>query len=246
MNTLWALKGRIHELMQARRELVQEVACTPEQEATRQQSLALCDDAIRAYVKQEIAVNPNSVHQWMLESKARQEDLKAEKKRLDGLLAAEEGDYARAETLVMETLQEMGEKELSVRGTLRRQGNGGVRAVEIVQPELIPPALQRVIVTVNRAVLITLLRGLSEEVLISLVPEVWKEGAPEPDKEAIREALLKRETCPNCGGSIVGFDLREYGGGANEPCPVCDGQKTVPCGVPGARLAERGEHLRVN
>lgn len=212
MMSLWSTKGRIYELLEMRRELFSEEAFTEMQVTDRLKSIEECDKAIRAYVVQEIKENPNSIHQWMLESKARQEDLKQEKKRLDGLLAQEEGEYDRAKTIVLETLQEIGETKLAVRGTLRRQPNGGVQPVEVTQPELLPTHLQRVTVTMplwswkNAMEYVEETVGYSQTMQDMINADA--KAKSEPDKEAIREALLRDE------------------------------------GVPGCRLAERGEHIR--
>lgn len=210
--SLWSTKGRIYELLAMRRELLSEEAFMEMQVACRLKSIEECDKAIRAYVVQEIKENPNSIHQWMLESKARQEDLKQEKKRLDGLLAQEEGEYDRAKTIVLETLQEIGETKLAVRGTLRRQPNGGVQPVEIGREDLVPAAFIKQTVTLTaewwKAIGRELGRTNGGLQLWYVLSDAIERAKSEPDKEAIREALLRDE------------------------------------GVPGCRLAERGEHIR--
>jgi DnaJ-class molecular chaperone len=58
-----------------------------------------------------------------------------------------------------------------------------------------------------------------------------------PDTERIRDALAQRVPCKQCGGD--GHRRCE------DRCPECDGAGTIPNTVPGAKLLERGEHLRV-
>ncbi len=100
----------------------------------------------------------------------------------------------------------MGERKV-LEGTngrkLRRQANGGVLAVDVVQPDMIPPALQRLTVRISVADWNALMRTPQSGLIEAHVSEA------EPDKEAIRAVL-------------------ESGGG-----------------VPGCRLKERGESLRV-
>ena len=210
MNTLWSVKSRLWELVTLRREMLAEVAFTPEQQAERQAGIAETELAIKAYVCEEIKTNPNSVHQWLLESKARQEDLKAERNRLDGLLAAEEGDYERAKTLVMEVMAEIGEKRLPVRGTLRTQGNGGVRPVAVRQPEMVPDAYKRVSVTMRLDVWRRMEDMFCEpdfrkdEYLNEAEWESVKVGTPEPNLTDIRIAL-------ESGLGVAGCELLDRG-----------------------------------
>lgn len=246
---LWNTNGRIYELLQVRREQI----ATPHLDAESQHLiLAEVDKAIREYVVGEISENPNSIHQFILESRARQQDLKAEKKRIDGLLAAEEGEEALATHILTEVLTEIGETSLPVRGTLRLQPNGGIEPLEVTNVYWLPEGLKRYTLT---------MRGDLYHWLWSVVTEFEKKHAVHPlahqafddasssaDNSAIREALKQRMPCPNCNDLIagVGFDLTEYGGGKNEPCPTCQGKRTVPVSIPGARLLERGSHLRVS
>jgi hypothetical protein len=239
MNSLWSTKNRLYELIQLRRELQTEEAFTDMQVADRLRSIEEADKAIRAYVCEEVSANPNNIHQFLLESKARQEALAAEKKRLDGLLATEESEYERAKQLIAEVMREIGEKKLPVRGTLRLQANGGMQPVEVSQPELVPPELMRVSVTMSLFWWNAIRDNYGNE------DGALKASRPEPDLTAIREVLLKREPCTACRGN-GGVDLTDHGGGPYEPCPVCNGEKTVPTGVPGCRLLDRGEHLRIS
>jgi hypothetical protein len=143
--------------------------------------------------------------------------------------------------------------------TLRRQGNGGVQAVEVLQPELVPEGLKRYSLT---------MRGDLYHWLWSVVTEFEKEHAihplahsvfddahsvfddakTEPDLTAIREALEARERCPACGG-LMRVAVCDCEGGSNpewHDCDTCNGEGTIPAGVPGCRLVPRGEHLRVS
>lgn len=63
----------------------------------------------------------------------------------------------------------------------------------------------------------------------------------EPDNARIREALGCRIPCPECAGERV-----YLGPVVDGPiCPRCHGQGTVQQIIPGTRLGERGQHLRV-
>jgi len=203
MTALWSVKSRLWELVMFRREVVGGLTFLPEQEEERQQCLAQIDRDIRAFVCEEIKINPNSVHQWMLESKARQEDLAREGRRLDSLLAAEEGDYERAKTLVMEVMAEIGEKRLPVRGTLRVQGNGGQRAVEVRQLELVPEGLKRYTVKMRGDLLFWLANFLGDArehhtPIHPLALMVLNDAKGEPDLTAIHDALEAGEAVAGC------------------------------------------------
>jgi hypothetical protein len=189
MNTLWSVKSRLWELVTLRREMIADVAFTPEQEAERQACIAETDSVIRAYIGKELKADPNTVHTWFMESKAEQADLKRERDRIDGLLARAEGDYERAKTLVMEVMGEIGEKRLPVRGTLRTQPNGGVRGVDVRQPEMVPAEYLRVSVKMSLAAWYVV-RGR-----VSLPMEA---GTPEPNLTAIHDALERCEPVAGC------------------------------------------------
>lgn len=211
MNTLWSVKSRLWDLVTLRREMLAEVAFTPEQEAERQACIAEMDLAIRAYIGAELRSDPNTVHSWFMESKAEQADLKRERDRLDGLLAAAEGDYERAKTLVMEVMGELGEKRLPVRGTLAVRGNGGVRPVAVRQPEMVPDEYKRITVTMR----LDVWRRMEEmfvfepdfrkdEYLNEAERASVKVGTPEPNLTDIRIAL-------ELGRGVAGCELLERG-----------------------------------
>jgi hypothetical protein len=210
--SLWGVKGRIYELLQLRRDTVEFLAFTPEQEEDKLASLAVIDNEIRAYVVEEIKTNPQTVHTYMLESKARQAALEMEGRRIDGLLASEQGEYARAEELVLETLNAIREKKLPVMGTLRRQNNGGVLAVEVVQENLVPEGLKRYTLTMRGDLYHWLWSVVTEwekeRPAHPLAHRVFDEAKSEPDISAIRAELERGEGVPGCVLKERGEHLR--------------------------------------
>ena len=121
---------------------------------------------------------------------------------------------------------------------LKRQANGGALAVEVVQAHLVPENLQIVTVRANAAFWRHIVRkiGSMEDAFEGNV----KVSMPEPDLTAIRKELEKRVPCPECLGVDPKGEQED-----NHFCGMCGGEGTVPNGVPGCRLAARGEHLRV-
>lgn len=159
---------------------------------------------------------------------------KAERDRVDAILKQAQADVDRLKANALAVMQRFGVKELKATpgGGLRRQGNGGVEPLEL-EGVLAPGA---VIPTEYFKITVTMPYDLWwDQGGVSLpgtTPKI------EPDTERIREVLKQRVPCIECG---------EYGrntSGAG-PCPKCEGSGTIPATVHGARLLERGEHVRV-
>lgn len=164
-----------------------------------------------------------------------------EMERIASLRKSALGDVERLKGNALSVMQhfdvKMLKNELTGRG-LRRQVNGGMQALEITDADALPDNLQIV------------------EVDITL--DVWRaiqqafEGDPrfkfgttfachmtQPNTELIREALKQRIPCPLCAPLI------RDGIAPCEDCVRCNGEGTIPQTIPGVRLLERGEHVRV-
>jgi hypothetical protein len=163
--------------------------------------------------------------------------LKREKaNQLLEMARAGEAEAAYVKNLTLSVMREMDLKKCEgAAGFLRRQGNGGVQPVEVRQPELLPAKYQRFEVRMSGEDLARILESQDEAV------HAIMDGArpADPDKDAIRRDLLKRETCPDCKGLGA-----SHNNSSAVPCYTCHGEKMVGGSVPGAVLLDRGESLR--
>lgn len=136
-------------------------------------------------------------------------DAKREINRLKDRLEKLDALRSMLEQNVLDSLVRRGEKVLG--GTngrkLRRQNNGGALVVDVVQPELVPDAMQRVTVSMPLDLWRDVCHTTDFETLISL-GQVVKESKPEPDLTAIREALERGEGVPGCVLKERGEHLR--------------------------------------
>jgi hypothetical protein len=247
MSTLFCIEHALGDLFETRQEIIDEIAYTDEQ--VTQKSLALdgVNLAIQEYVTAEVRKVDN-ISRFLLEMKARREALAKENRRLDILAEGCERTETRIKEMVLGIMRDTDTKKLTGEiGTLRRQNNGGALGVDVVQPDLVPDEMKRVTVSMPLDLWHDVCHTTDFETLVRLGEGV-KEGKPEPDLMAIRRELEKRVPCPKCKGAkrVAVCDCE---GGSNpewHDCDVCAGEGTVPNGVPGCRLADRGEHLRVS
>ena len=187
-----------------------------------------CDKALAQYLTAE-AAKVNSYAALIRRQLTEAEECEAEAQRLAARAKTRRAFVDRLKATALEVMQRFGVKELrSATNTLRVQKNGGLQPLDISEHAMdVPPEYRRVVVT--------------------LAYEDWKEIEPEDrdgmkiqiftDNEAIRKALAQRVRCPWCKGEAVTS--------GNCRCERCDGQGTVPQTIPGARLLERGSHVRV-
>lgn len=151
---------------------------------------------------------------------------------------AARNDVARLKQTALTVMQKFDVKELSTpTNTIRRQKNGGVQALEIGSLPDVPAEYGIACITMPVLLWRETLRACSAD-LVNRIAAVTKERK-EANTEAIREALKQRIKCPKCKGERVGSH--------NDPdqCMHCNGAGTVPQTIPGVKLLERGEHVRV-
>lgn len=151
---------------------------------------------------------------------------------------------ARADRIKASTLRAMQEHGIKVIETaenrLRIQGNGGVQPLDVFAAQEVPVELRRYAFSMTGAEYLWMFSAVttSQEQMDRKVALLkLLEGAHwEPDGSAIRDIMRgPRVPCPECGGLLD----------VTKGCDACANTGTVPPVVPGARLLERGQHLRV-
>jgi Siphovirus Gp157 len=108
---------------------------------------------------------------------------------------------------------------------LRRQANGGLRRIEITSYDDLPDEYTPVTVRLSPQTWAKMPKEIAEKCVVVQVTI---------DTEPIRKALGERVRCPECAGNPP-----------TSECPRCKGAGNIPNTIPGAKLLERGEHVRV-
>ncbi len=236
--SLFTLSGQLFELLELRDELLQAASGDS---AESQAELMAVESGIRDFVV----------------TKLREVDgLRAPLKALEQGVALNKADaaaatnramilqnrYDRLKDLIkqcMVALDQAGEwkpkesrKFESARGSFTLRGNGGAQPVEITDEALVPDEYKRAIVRMP-ANLWSLIEAEFPADFSACSVSV------EVSKSAVAEALAK--PCPKCGHTAhVGAS---WNNSAATPCEECGGSGKQ--GVPGARLAPRGESLQI-
>lgn len=251
--TLFQIEDGLRDLYAMRQELWEETAATLTRADEIDAELKTIDQAIRDYIGAEIK-KTDGVADFILmldrlcheqrERKASVERcqidqeidrLKARRDSLRGVLA----HVKDAVKFVMEGMswREGKPKKLEgVRHSITLRGNGGAQPVEITDESLVPDEYCRMTVTMTANQWRNLLAAANIPSAGKwLAPELWTPSARatrEVSRSAIAEALAK--PCEMCCGP--GVEPRP-----SEACGECGG--SYKRGVPGARLAPRGESL---
>ncbi len=198
-----------------------------------QDALAAVDAAIVEYVKAEVRKADN-IARYIKSCDEHATAKRREAERLTHEAKLDEERRDRVKAMVLQIMRDVDKKKIQGDTyTLSRVGNGGVQAVEVAQQDLVPEKFRTVTVRMALNVWVS---------LSALVPqsEETKIVSSDENLTAIRRELEKRIPCPSeCDSGVIYVD------DGTEPCPICGGTGEVANGVPGARLAERGEHLRV-
>ena len=232
---------QIGSLYQILDELVELAALADDPELADDERVAIAEQ-IAKYVSAEIAGRKvDGIAATLRECKARAEIAAEESKRL---AKRSESWLARMERIKASTLRAMqahGVPKIETpTNRLRIQGNGGLQELLLFAPSEVPVELRRVTVKlggedhVKLFDLIARSAGLRRDEKVRLL-KLLEAAFSEPDGERIREALKGRVVCPDCKGTMD----------VNKGCEKCGNTGTVPASVPGARLLERGVHLRV-
>ena len=233
--SLYQLESQLSELIEMREQAIADRETTVGAEpAEKTREIEAIDNAIREYITAEIrkvdGIRAFWRHCELMASAAKEEAevqaarSKAWKDRLDRLK-----DMVK---LVMETIPfpENKPKKLEGRtGALYLKANGGKQAVEIHDESLVPDELCTVNVTMTQTQWMRLTPTKE-------YPHDAKVGPRVPSLSLIAERLAHSLKCTRCAGNgnliIQGIVCDECGGSGRQS-------------VPGARFAERGNHVEV-
>lgn len=238
---LFQLKGQLFEMLATREELYAErLIATGDGPAEISASIEALESAIGSFLLERVR-SVDDIRNPLLAMQAAQKVCEAEAQRATNQALVWQRQIATVLDMVkvcMKHLEDLGtwkpkesRKLQSALGSISLVGNGGKQPVEIADESLIPDEFWRVTVTMpaerwNDIREADFGDDETNRLLRGIVPK------REPSKSAI-EAELNRN-CEQCEGT---------GGVPDCFCPHCGG--TGKRGVPGARLADRGEHVRV-
>lgn len=197
------------------------------------------DAQIATYITQKLPQKVDGISGILRKWKAEAGIAKDEARRLSGIAASIEARADRLKGVCMQVMQHRGETKLvGSQSALRVQRNGGLQELEIYNPELIPDEFWIVVAKFHK----TDFRAWAVDGKELNAAISWE---CQFDFDAIRDELSM--PCEACGGSGNMVTIQSNGGDVTmqtkHKCQGCDG--TGKRLVPGARLAERGAHLRI-
>jgi hypothetical protein len=222
--TLYTIDSQLEELLEYRQSRIDD----PDAPATAEE-LATLDDEIARYIG-GLAKKVDGVAGILLRWKAQREAIAAERNRLKALLTRIEAQDTRLRDYVTMV---MSRQLAPVKGPRRLRGNtselvlrtnGGLAPLLVPQPDLVPPELQTIELTMRRDLWEQLLRGADRELAARIATDAKLKVQP-------ANALIRREL--------------------ENPCPACAGTGCAECGgtgtksVPGAYLGERGTWIDI-
>lgn len=202
------------------------------------EALKVIDDQLAAYLTREAG----KVDSYVGLIRRKMDDAAAcefEADRLNQRAKALLADVDRLKANVLAVMQQFDVKAISSpTNTIRRQKNGGLQPLQLSEDEnIIPCEYRKVVMRVPVQLVQTIMdaiRGpvgsLADQVEVVLKPQII-------DTEAIRKALAMEVPCIECKGTGEMDRVNA--------CPRCRGRGIIPATVPGARLRERGEHVRL-
>jgi len=255
-NQLWNLSGTLFELLEAREEAAQNITTTIGQlrYIPGMTEEAIPDHAEVVAARAELAAIETGIQQFVAQQLRDVDGLRAPLKALEQGVAINRADaaaatnramvlqnrYDRLKDLIkqcMVALDQAGEwkpkesrKFESARGSFTLRGNGGAAPVEITDESLVPDEYCRVTVTMPLNQWKEILKRAGIE---GIVVENGAKIVRYVSKSTIAAALEK--PCAVCNDNDIANSL--------EPCSVCGGSGKH--GVPGCRLAPRGESVIV-
>jgi hypothetical protein len=215
------------------------------------EALKVIDQQLREYLTKEAAKVTSYV------GLIRSRELTAvacgiEIERLRRISIAAQNDVERLKANALAVMQQFGVRELKATpgGGLRIQGNGGKGPLD-VDALVIPDVMRKfVLPKVSQAEYNCLMAAIGSTTIEGareLYRAIVNHTTTEPDAERIREALAQRVPCPECKGQKTIPQKADEQGNVlrSSDCACCNGAGTIPNTVPGAKLLERGEHIRV-
>jgi hypothetical protein len=215
------------------------------------EALKVIDQQLREYLTAEASKVTSYV--GLIRSKlALIRDCIDERERIENIERCAQADVKRLKGNALAVMQQFGVRELKATpgGGLRIQGNGGKVPLD-VDALVIPDVMRKfVLPKVSQAEYNCLMAAIGSTTIEGareLYRAIVNHTTTEPDTERIREALAQRVPCPECKGQKTIPQKADEQGNVlrSSDCACCNGAGTIPNTVPGAKLLERGEHLRV-
>ncbi len=252
---LFTLQGQLFELLEAREEAQREAGrlaalryesgneIGPEDWQAAEAELSAIETGIAAFVAQKLT----EVDELRAPLKALEQAVKINKADAEAATQRAmilQNRYDRLKDLIklgMETLAAAGQwkpkeprKFESARGSFTLRGNGGACPVEITDEALVPDEYCTVSVRFSASLWLSIRTECPDWIGCEII-ENAKVGPREVSKSAIAAELAK--PCITCRGTGLTDDLEI------DHCQACGGTGTK--GIPGARLAPRGQSLIV-
>ena len=238
--TLYSIEAELQQLLDLR-ETVEEEGALPEE-------LAAIHKQIQEYFAREVKKVDGIAHAYRTYQNAA-EQAKNEAQRILERAKVLQAQADRIKASALAAMQAHGITRLETpTNRLRIQANGGVQPLEIYDFAKVTLMYLKRTVTFDgemTGVLLLILERCAGKIddpdaraaAAKIAEAFMKPG--EADTERIREALKKFVPCPEChkDGIPSAKQLVE--------CQRCGSRGAVPATVPGARLLERGFHLRV-
>lgn len=267
---LFRLQGQLIEMLAERDELHVDLelitrtgsADAETMAATKRQEIAALESGIGSFLLERIR-SVDDIRNPLLAMQAAQKVCEAEAQRATNQALVWKRQIDTVLDLVkvcMKHLDELGtwkpkesRKLQSALGSIMLVANGGKAPVEITDETLVPDEFKNITVKLNY--------GFALKLMVSLAMEDWKDeeefetlrravdtGRIEPNKSAIEAELNKTcEECEGAGEKCCNPDEHTRPTDCTERCHTCRYcGGTGKRGVPGARLADRGEHVRVS
>ncbi len=193
--SLFQIESELLQLIDQREDALERClgASTPGKHEEAVQEIAVLDGLIRDYLKREVKKVDNIaglVKELDASHKAKSEAAADLQRKAD----RDAETAKRIKQMVLEVMQQFGEKKLPGRlFTISRQGNGGVQALTIVQPDLVPDPFKTATVRMSLRLLRMFVKELSEVDCREMYGTV-----ADPDPKLIREALERGEGVMGC------------------------------------------------
>lgn len=194
--SLFEIESELLQLIDAREDALERRDAADE--AKDEQTSNACDEELQTitlllqdYVKREIR-KVDSTAYAIKEFEARAAARKAEAEKMLASADRDAETAKRIKAMVLEVMQEFDEKKLPGRlFAITRQGNGGLQALTIAQPDLVPLGMKRVT--------IDLVADLEEDLRLQFGADSFRVlQAAHPDQKDIREALERGEGVMGC------------------------------------------------
>lgn len=226
--SLYQIEAELAELLDQREEIAALIASDHSPEDIV--ALEVCDKLIAEYFTREVR-KVDGIARAIHAFTEAAEEAREESARIAKRAIALEAVVDRIKRSTIEAMQVHQVKKLETpTNGLRIQANGGKA------PLLIEGAVTEEFAKVTVTLPAELWSEISDKCVDALI------GFPvfEPNAEKIRTSLAQSIVCPECKGNGAGLAP------AVASCQRCQGRGTMPAAVPGARMGERGVHLRIS